>query len=50
LADADAEAKHRSSRERHSALRRYVYGSESARLLGVDLSDRVLTDIGYFLD
>jgi hypothetical protein len=27
-----------------------LYHSSSARLLGVDLSDRVLTDIGYFID
>jgi hypothetical protein len=27
-----------------------LYGSDSARLLGVELSERVLTDIGYFVD
>jgi hypothetical protein len=27
-----------------------IYASDSARLLGVDLSDRILTDIGYFVD
>jgi hypothetical protein len=27
-----------------------LYESESARLLGVELSERTLTDIGYFFD
>ena len=27
-----------------------MWDSTGARLLGVDLSDRVLTDIGYFID
>jgi hypothetical protein len=27
-----------------------LFDSDSARLLGVDLSDRILTDIGYFID
>jgi hypothetical protein len=27
-----------------------MYSSNNARLLGVELSDRVLTDIGYFVD
>lgn len=27
-----------------------LYGSNSARLLGVELSERILTDIGYFID
>jgi hypothetical protein len=27
-----------------------LYGAQSARLLGVELSERVLTDIGYFVD
>ena len=27
-----------------------IYSSPSARLLGVDLSDSLLTDIGYFVD
>jgi len=27
-----------------------MYGSQQARLLGVELSDRLLTDIGYFID
>ena len=27
-----------------------IYNSPSARLLGVDLSDSLLTDIGYFVD
>jgi hypothetical protein len=27
-----------------------LHASESARLLGVELSDRVLTNIGYFID
>ena len=27
-----------------------LYGSDSARLLGVELSERILTDIGYFID
>jgi hypothetical protein len=27
-----------------------LYGTQSARLLGVELSERVLTDIGYFVD
>ncbi len=33
--------------ERFSAT---LYAAESARLLGVELSERVLTDIGYFID
>lgn len=28
----------------------HLYGSQTARLLGVELSDRVLTDLGYFID
>lgn len=27
-----------------------MYSSNNARLLGVELSDRVLTDLGYFVD
>jgi hypothetical protein len=27
-----------------------LYGAQSARLLGVELSDRVLTELGYFID
>jgi hypothetical protein len=27
-----------------------LYAAQSARLLGVELSERVLTDIGYFVD
>ena len=27
-----------------------IYTSDSARLLGVELSERILTDIGYFID
>ena len=27
-----------------------LYGSPTARLLGVELSDRVLTELGYFID
>ena len=27
-----------------------LYDSQSARLLGVELSERVLTEIGYFID
>jgi len=27
-----------------------LYGSTESRLLGVELSDRTLTDIGYFVD
>jgi hypothetical protein len=27
-----------------------LYGAQSARLLGVELSERVLTEIGYFID
>jgi hypothetical protein len=27
-----------------------MYASTNARLLGVELSDRLLTDIGYFVD
>ncbi|MDP9049602.1 MAG: hypothetical protein M3O31_02620 [Acidobacteriota bacterium] len=36
-----------------SVLQRFesnIYSSSNARLLGVELSDRVLTDIGYFVD
>jgi hypothetical protein len=36
-----------------SVIRRFedtLYHSSTARLLGVELSDRVLTEIGYFVD
>jgi hypothetical protein len=36
-----------------SILQRFeetLYASSTARLLGVELSDRVLTEIGYFVD
>ena len=36
-----------------SVLQRFeesLYASSSARLLGVELSDRVLTEIGYFVE
>ena len=36
-----------------SVLRRFnneIQTSSDARLLGVELSDRILTDIGYFVD
>lgn len=36
-----------------TVLRRFednMYSSPNARLLGVELSERVLTDIGYFVD
>ncbi len=36
-----------------SVLRRFLgdlYASSKARLLGVELSDQVLTDMGYFID
>jgi len=36
-----------------SVLQRFegsMYGSQQARLLGVELSDRLLTEIGYFID
>ena len=37
----------------NSVLERFeenMYSSPNARLLGVELSERVLTDIGYFVD